>query len=325
MGIALPPRAILARIAPPLAVAAALTLAKTGWALAHPGIAAALLCWIVADSLALGVIARHEERRPGALALLGAFALASFVILVGSRGPVRAAIMDLPAVPLALGLTILAYLGWSGWKAWQVWRVGRSVEDALAQVLPRPLIALALAELRVVHLALLSWGRPADVPSGATGFAYHRYLAPMIAVLLVLQLIELSVVHLLVMLWSPTLAYVLLAISAWGVLWILALLKSLRLRPILLTEQGVRVRAGLLIDVTVPFDRIAAVREPSGGQEVKAKTTLNAALLAWPSIVIELREPMRLPGPLGRERLVEKVAFKLDDTAAFHAQLSNRL
>ena len=191
-----------------------------------------------------------------------------------------------------------------------------------AQRLSRPLVALALAEARVLHLALLSWRRPTDVPEGATGFAYHRYLAPMLWVLLTLQMIELSVVHLLVMLWSPTVAWVLLALSVWGVLWIVALFKSLRLRPVLLTDKGVRGRAGLLIDVLVPFDRIAAVRGPSDAAEVKAKTTLNAALLAWPDIVFDLHEPMRVSGPLGRERLVDKVAFKLDDPAAFHEQLS---
>ncbi len=101
-------------------------------------------------------------------------------------------------------------------------------------------------------------------------------------------------------------------------LWIVAILKSLRLRPVLLTDKGVRVRAGLLIDVLVPFERIAEVRGPSDAAEVKAKTTLNAALLAWPDIVFHLHEPMRVSGPLGRERLVDKVAFKLDDPAAFH-------
>ena len=315
-------RRTLATLAPPFAVAAALSLAASGWAAANPGLAAILLCWIVADALALGTIAKHEARRPGAKALLGAFALASLVLLIGPRGPVRDAIMGVPAVPLALGLTIFAYLGWSGRKAWQVRRGGGSMEDALAQILPRPLVALALAEARVLHLALLSWRRPTDVPEGATGFAYHRYLAPMLWVLLTLQMIELSVVPLLVMLWSPTVAWVLLALSVWGVLWIVALFKSLRLRPVLLTDKGVRVRAGLLIDVLVPFDRIAAVRGPSDAAEVKAKTTLNAALLAWPDIVFDLHEPMRVSGPLGRERLVDKGAFKLDDPAAFHEQLS---
>ena len=314
-------RRTLATLAPPFAVAAALAFAASGWAAANPGIAALLLCWIVADALALGTIFKHEARRPGAKALLGAFALASLVLLIAPRGAVRDAIMSASAVPLALGLTILAYLGWSGWKALRVWRACRSAEDALAQILPRALVALALAEARVLHLALLSWRRPADVPEGATGFAYHRYLTPMLGVFLVLQLIELGVTHMLVMMWSPKVAWVLLALSAWGVLWMIALLKSLRLNPVLLTADGVRVRGGFMIDVLVPYAQIADVRGPSGADEVKAKTTLNAAILSWPEIVLDLSEPLAVPGLFGRNRIISKVAFKLDEPAAFHEQL----
>jgi hypothetical protein len=314
-------RRTLATLAPPFAVAAALAFAGSGWAASNPGIAAILLCWIVADAIALGTIAKHEALRPGAKALLGAFALASLVLLIGPRGPVRDTIMSVPTVPLALVLTILAYLGWSGRKAWQVWRASGSVEDALTQILPRPPVALALAEFRVLHLALLIWGKPADVPEGASGFAYHRYLTPMLGVFLVLQLIELAVMHMLLMLWSPRLAWVLLVLSGWGVVWMFALLKSLRLNPVLLTANGVRVRAGFLIDVLVPYAQIKGVRGPSGADEVKAKTTLNAAIFSWPEIVMELSEPLAVPGFLGRDRTISKVAMKLDDATAFHEQL----
>ena len=117
-----PSRTGLATILPPLVVAGSLALIGTGWAAANPVVAAILFCWIVADALALATIAKHETMRPGPKAMLGAFAAASFVVLVGSRGPVRDAIMAMPAVPAALVLTIMAYLGWSSWNAMAVWR-----------------------------------------------------------------------------------------------------------------------------------------------------------------------------------------------------------
>ena len=327
MGTALkaPSRQTLATVLPPVVVFASLALIGTAWAAANPVLAAVLFCWLVADALALGTIAKAEKFRPGPKAMLGAFAVASFVILVGSRGAVREAIMAIPAVPLALGLTILAYLGWSGIKAVMQWRATHSLENALAQVFPRQVVALALAETRVLHIALFSWRAPADVPPGTTPFAYHRYLTPMLAVFLALQLIELSVVHFLVMMWNPTVAWVLLAISVWGAIWILALLKSLRLKPVLLTEEGMRVRAGFLIDTTVPYAAIREVRGPLGSDEVKAKTTLNAAIFSWPEIVLELREPLSVPGLFGSSRLIDKVAFKLDEPAGFHALIEQRL
>ena len=327
MAIALPLRSrrTLATIAPPLVVAGSLALIGSGWAAANPVLAAVLFCWIVADALALATIARDEACRPGPKALLGAFAAASFVVLVGSRGPVRDAIMAMPAVPLALLLTILAYLGWSGWRAVRLWCAHRSLENALGEILPHPLVALAIAEARVLHLALFRWRASADIPAGTQGFAYHRYLTPMLAVLLVLQLIELGVVHMLVMLWSPTVAWILFAISAWGVVWIVALLKSLRLKPILLTDEGVRVRGGFLIDVLVRYDDIAELRSSFAAEDVQARTTLNAAILSWPEFMLDLRQPMAVPGLFGRSSEVDRVAFKLDDPAAFRTELARRL
>lgn len=320
-----PSRRALATIAGPVVVAGSLALIGTSWAAGNPMLAAFLFCWLVADGLMLATIAKHESSRPGPRALLGALAAASLVVLVGSHGPVREAIMAMRAVPAALLLTVAAYCGWSGWKAVVTWRAEGSLEEGLAQIFPRPFVTLALAEARVLHLALFRWGAPADIPAGAQGFGYHRYLAPMLAVLLVLQLIELGAVHVLVMLWNPTLAWVLLGISAWGAVWILALLKSLRLKPILLTDEGVRVRAGFLVDVNVPLDDIAEVGSSFGSQEVRAKTTLNAALVSWPQFLVELRGPLAVPGLFGANRNVERVAFKLDDPAAFRAELDRRL
>ena len=105
----------------------------------------------------------------------------------------------------------------------------------------------------------------------------------------------------------------------------LALLKSLRLNPILLTDEGVRVRAGFLIDVLVPNEAIGVVCAPRDADEVKAKTTLNAAIFSWPEIVLDLREPMAVPGLFGKTRMVDKVAFKLDEPAGFHALMEKRL
>ncbi|MBB3035521.1 hypothetical protein [Alteriqipengyuania lutimaris] len=314
-------RRMLATILPPLALGGAVAFAATGWAAANPVLAALLFGWIVADALALGTIAKHEAMRPGPRAMLGAFAAASLVVLVASRGPVRDAILATAAIPLALGLTIIAYIGWSGWRALRVWRRQHSLESALGEMLPRPLVALLFAEARVLHLALLSWGRAPDVPAGTQAFAYHRYLVPMIAALMVLQVIELGAVHLLVMLWSPTLAWTLFALSAWGLLWTIALLKSLRLRPILLTDEGVRVRAGFVIGVLVPYEAIAEARDSFSAEEVKARDTLNAALLSWPNVLLELRAPIRVPGPFGREREVARIAFRVDEAPAFYEGL----
>jgi hypothetical protein len=63
------------------------------------------------------------------------------------------------------------------------------------------------------------------------------------------------------------------------------------------TPDGLRVRAGFLIDVAVPIERIAQVTMAIDGAEIRDPATLNAALLAWPNVVVHLaRCPMAWPG-----------------------------
>jgi hypothetical protein len=70
--------------------------------------------------------------------------------------------------------------------------------SAASEVVPPALIRLAVAELTVIHMALFRWGGPADVPTNARAFPYHRHLTPMCATLLILSAIEIAVYHLLV-------------------------------------------------------------------------------------------------------------------------------
>lgn len=303
--------------APVLAILAARLFTTTAIAGEHPRTAAVIFLWIAADALALAAIARAPDNRPGLRAMLGAFAAACLIVPIAAAAPVREALFTMPPLVAGMALTVLAYAGWSTAKAAVRFRSTGSVPLALGEVLPPRLVALLRAELAMVALALFRWNVPPEVPCGAKAFAYHRYLIPMLVAFLVLQLIELAVVHLLVSMWSETVALVLLGLSAWGVIYIVALLKSFRICPILLTQDGVRIRAGRLIDETIPFEAIARQRAAFDADRVKSKRTLNAAVLSWPNLFLELKEPVAVRTFLGGSRPVDAVALRLDDPGEF--------
>ena len=310
----------------PLAViAAARALTYTDWAAANATLAALLFAWIVADGLAFSTIAKAPGYKPGLKPMLGALAAASVVAPVLAAAPVRAALLSIPPLLAAMGLTLVLYLGWSGAQAIATWRRSRSVERTLSQILPAPLVRMLLAELRMMHLALFRWNAPADVPSGALAFSYHRYLVPMLATLLALQAIELVVVHWLVSLWSPTVALVLLALSVGGMLWFVALMKSFRINPVLLTDSAIRVRSGVIVDAAIPLEAVAGLADGFTAAELKRKTTLNTAILSAPNICVELVFPIGIPTLFGRRRLVDRVAMRLEDATAFRSALEKRL
>lgn len=308
-------------VLPLAAIAAARTMTFTDWAAANATLAALLFAWVVADGLALGLIAKAERHRPGLKALLGAFAAASLMIVLGAAAPVRAAILAMPPLLAALGVTMVAYLGWSAVRAGFAWRAERSAEAVLGSFIPRPLARAILHEFGMMHLALFRWNALRDVPAGAQAFAYHRYLNPMIAALLVLQLFELAVVHFFLMMWNPTIAWIAFGLSAAGALWLVALMKSFRINPVLLDGDRLRVRSGAIVDVVVPLDAIAGIVPAFDEATRKRKDTLDIALLAAPNVCLELAYPVAIPTMFGGSREVVRVAMRLEDSAGFIAAL----
>ena len=314
-------------ILPPIVIMVVAAMLRLPVAAAHPRAAALAFLWIASDAMMLGLMARtrHLDWRGG----IAAMATAGLTVLSLSPPPVRAALI---AMPWALAIPAAAIAIHGGWGlcrvAERVRRWNASDPDRwvapLAEILPRPLARLAVAEARLLHLALFHWRAVPDIPAGAQGFAYHRHLQPMMIALLLLSCIEIGVTHLLVAHWSRTAALVLFVISDVSLLYLIGLIKSLRLSPVLLTETGVRLRAGLLVDRTIPYDAIAAAVANPDGETVRAPDSWNIALLAWPNIVIRLSEPLP-PRSRWRRSPVRAVALRLDQPGPFLDALRARL
>jgi len=151
-------------------------------------------------------------------------------------------------------------------------------------------------------------------------FAYHRSLAPMMWAFFALVLVETLAVHLLVALWSPALALGFSAMSLAALIWLTALIRSFAREPVIIEPTSLLWRCGRLRGIAVPLAQIAGVRSAWDGPLIKDRATFNAALIAWPNIVIDLKAPV----PLGR-RTVTRLAHKLDDRDAFVAALSRLL
>lgn len=305
-----------------------LVLLLAGWAvrtplaIAHPLAAGLLFLWIASDSRLLALLARAPRRRPALRQVVAALAIAVFAALVAVPPPVRAALLSLPMLAGAMAVVLVVHLGWGLYAARRHFRsaAGGRWVAALSELLPPAFVRLAAAELRWLHLGLFRWGGTPDVPAGCQGFAYHKHLTPMAVTLLALQAIEVAIHHLLLAHWSAFAAYVLFVASDVGLIYMIALIKSFRLRPVLLTPEGVRVRAGLLIDRFVPYDAINGLETHFESALVKDKATLNAGLLAWPNLVLRLNPPL----PIGR-RLRTAIAFRLDDPEPFVRALRWRI
>ncbi|QJU56970.1 hypothetical protein HL653_03475 [Sphingomonas sp. AP4-R1] len=320
---------IAAKVAPFGIIALAGMAVRTPLAASYPFVALVLSLWIVSDTLMLALLARSSGK-PECRAVLGVLAGASFTVWLGLPSPVRGVLLETPALALMMVVVVVGHVAWAMARASRV--LSRLSSDrreqwvsAISEIFPPALVRLAAAELTVIHMALFRWGGPADVPTNAHAFAYHKHLTPMCVMLLVLSAIEIAVYHLLIGHWSHIASVVMFILSDVGFVYLVGVIKSFRFRPVLLTPEGVRVRAGFLIDQLVPLDAIVAIESNFTGEEVRASATLNAALLAWPNIMLRLDRPLPRRSFLKKREPFNRIAFRLDDPEPFIRLLIWRL
>ena len=128
--------------------------------------------------------------------------------------------------------------------------------------------------------------------------------------------VELIVVHLLVsLLWSGTIALILSIVTLASVIWLVAMIASMRRLPVVLDNERLLMRVGTLRACAVPRDRIAGLRQTWDAAEIKRRDVLNLALIAYPNVLVDLTEPLK-----GR-RAIRAIAHRLDDPAAFATAL----
>lgn len=124
----------------------------------------------------------------------------------------------------------------------------------------RPFWKFALiVELRF-WVCLYRWvtRRPLSLADGEQPFGYTKAAMPVIWVFIFVSIIEIPAVHVLIP-WE-WLRIVMLLISIWGLEWMFGLVASLKTNPHTVGPAGLRLRNGVTLDLTVPWELIDSVR-----------------------------------------------------------------
>jgi len=254
----------------------------------------ALPAWVAVVTLSLGIAiakARVPHAPIGALAALG-------------------------------GALEVVSMGWLLLRIRRVIRVARAARDAgpigaieaglVAARIPARVAAILASELAVVVLAVTGWfRRPRD-----GGFAMRSTGWLLFAgVIGFLVIVETTVLHIaLAAMWSPTAAWISTASSAYTLLWLLGDAQAIRLYPVAIVGDTLRVIVGVRWRAAIPLTEIVSVTEISEVPD----GALGLALLA-PTVLVTLRAPIEVHGLLGRRRRADRIALTIDDPKAFAA------
>jgi len=284
--------AMFARAPVPIALAATLDLTVT---------ATALTWW-------LGV-------RTKALSPWMAVAVLSWGVASARRWVPHAPLGALVAIGGALEV---ATVGWLLVRIRRVVRVARAARaegpiDSIAAGLvaariPARVAAILATELAVVGLAVTGWfRRPAagQLAMRSTGWLLYA------GVFGFLVIVESAATHLVLAMWSPVVAWLASASSAYALLWLIADAQAIRLYPVAVDGDVLRVRLGIRWRATIRLASIASI-EPVRAVPAGA---LDLALLE-PTVLVTLREPVELRGLLGRRRRGDRIALTIDDPQA---------
>lgn len=231
------------------------------------------------------------------------------------------------AIPMELVL-----ISWISWRAASaVWKARRDATADPPEQLRRAafeltrnhrVAAVFASEIAVFWYAFGSWRARAHACAGSSAFTHHRrsgHAGIVLAFLLVLAS-EGLVVHALLRNLSSLIAWIFTISSAYAALWVIADYRATVLRPILVSDESLLVRAGLRCTLQVPRARIASIgrTKPDHGKEC-----VNLTFLGTPTHWLTFSEPMAADGPYGWRRRVRAVGLAPDQPKLFEHALAD--
>lgn len=163
----------------------------------------------------------------------------------------------------------------------------------------------------------------------------HRYagaITPLMIVFIAVSAVELPILHF-VLPWE-TVRLIVDVLSIWGLLWMIGLLAAIRVHPHIVTDEGIRVRYGFSVDITVPWSAVASVgskgRMLEKGRTVQCEQTpeglvASVAVSKQTTVDLVLREPTALNLPRPGDEPVVELRFHADDPAPLVGDIRERL
>jgi len=177
-------------------------------------------------------------------------------------------------------------------------------------------------ELALLVCAFFFWRLSPDAPgSGGHAFMHRRGYGVVLTVLIGLSFVEMSIVHLLLRPVSVLASNVILAFSAYAIVWLLGDFHALRLRPVLVVGGSLCVRVGLRSEAVIPLDDVERVESlPASGEP--RSDYVRCTVFGPPEVLVRLRKKARVEPMFGPAREVSCIGLAVEDTAHFVRSVS---
>ncbi|MGW7411623.1 hypothetical protein [Streptomyces sp. NPDC054863] len=195
-------------------------------------------------------------------------------------------------------------------------RQGRTTREAVAELVPEPVLRLLGHELRIMA-SIGRWAarRRHGVGAGDLAFGHAKAQAALLWGFAFVCVVETVGLHVLLA-GVPVVQAVFLVLDVYTVVLIVGLHAAAVTRPhVVRADGGLRVRSGAHVDLLIPAERIVSVRYELGLNPGKKEDgLLELAVASQTSVTVELSEPgVEAVSLLGKRRPVTTVRFHADD------------
>jgi len=233
-------------------------------------------------------------------------------------------------------VSVLSFIAWKsvrGIRRFRAAATGQHDDDAFnairgasREVVDSERVADMLSyEIAIMYYGLGSWRQSFVEGVGRyTSYKRNSYGSTLLGIG-VLLVVELIAVHLIVQhYWSVTGAWILSILTAYAGIWLLGDWRAQRLRPSLITNDTLVLRAGIRWEVEIPISRIRSFRRVSAIED-KPSGTLNLVAIGDALFEVTTDTQVEAKGAYGIRKMTDRIWFAIDDPADFEAMLSERL
>ncbi|MEC3035052.1 hypothetical protein P9Z86_35105, partial [Bacillus thuringiensis] len=118
------------------------------------------------------------------------------------------------------------------------------------------LIDIIVTECKLIYYAFLSWRE--KVPEGEYVYSYHKKTGAIGVYIMIIHetLIESIGFHYLLHQWNPVIAWILLILNVYAMIYFIAEIQAMRKNPLIVTEEQVIIQIGLGKKIVISFTQI---------------------------------------------------------------------
>lgn len=259
---------------------------------------------------------------------LQAFSYISYIIIVGEIAFVCLELFLLYKIVRVLPNIVKRYKEYKR----EYFSFSYTIDAAIDATMERSkLVDVIVTECKLIYYAFLSWR--VKVPEDESVYSYHKKTGAIGVYIMIIHatVIESIGFHYLLHQWNPVVAWILLILNIYAMIYFIAEIQAMRKNPIVVTEEQIIIQIGLGKKVELPFTQIDDIAFYKG-DSLKAKEekeVLDATVMEFikepATFEITLKEPVKAQLLYGFSKTVSRVHLNVDEERKFYDAVTERL